>query len=312
MSSYSDFVVDLNNKNSSWTIVYGLIDKGSKVLDIGCSSGYFDDILIKDKKCIVDGIEIDREDADRASKICRSVVVGNVEDEQFPIDSLDGNYDCILFIDVLEHLLDPAATLRKVSKLLSKDGKIIFSIPNMANSSVRLQLLQGNFDYESEGLLDETHLHYYTAHTIDSMVERSKLYYDSIQFTTFDIPKAMIKDVLNGVGLESTKKFEEFLTSKDASVYQYIAALSRKKSKSNASIFSSRSSIHSIKPRSDYEVQITDLQKIAIENRDNFEKSQHTISKLEVENERLRNDIKNNKLPVILRKVYSKTINRKK
>lgn len=311
MSSYSNFVVDLNNKNSSWTLVYELIEDGSKVLDVGCSSGYFDEILINDKNCTVDGVELDKADADRASKICRSVVVGNIEDDQFPIDSLEGKYDYILFIDVLEHLLDPSAALRKVSKLLNENGKIVFSIPNMANSSVRLQLLQGNFDYESEGLLDETHLHYYTAHTIDLMVKKSMLYYDTIQHTTFDVPKHMIQNALTTVGLKSTKKFEDFLTSGDAVVYQYIATLSKSKSKTNSSKRTSVSTASTIKPRIDYETQITDLQKVAIENRSNFEKSLLSITELETENVRLRNEIKNNKLPVMLRKAYRKILKQK-
>lgn len=255
MSSYSNFNVDLTNKNSSWTILYHKINKGSSVLDIGCSSGYFDEVLIRQKECVVDGIELDPADAKRAKKICRKVIEGNVESNDFPWHQIDQKYDYILFIDVLEHLLDPARTLQNVSKLLKKNGSILFSIPNMANGSVRLQLLQGNFDYEKEGLLDETHLHYYTDHTITKMVQASKLKLTDIDFTTFDTPRSTIRAVMKRVGLASTSDFEEYLRSGTALIYQYIGTV-----KVSGTSITLPTRAEAIKPKIDYEIQLADVQ----------------------------------------------------
>lgn len=305
MSSYTDFKVNLENKNSSWTLIYEQIDKGSKVLDIGCSSGYFDKILIDDKKCIVDGIELDANDAKKARKICRTVTEGNIEDDNFPLEKLDTKYDYILFIDVLEHLIDPAQALKKVARLLNSKGKIIFSIPNMANSAVRLQLLQGNFDYESEGLLDETHLHYYTAKTIDTMVQKSGLTCNYLTYTTFDPPVSMIHDVLNRVGLKSTKKFEDFLTEKDAVAYQYIGNLSLHGKKK----VTLAKKVQDIKPRSEYETQILEVQQAAWTSRAELSKSQEEIIKLSAENQQLREQLQ---ATPSLRKIIYKKITRKR
>ena len=255
MSSYSDFQVDLNNKNSSWTILYNKIDKNSKILDIGCSSGYFDKALIESRDCIVDGVELDPEDARKASGICRKVLTENIEDAAFPWAQLDDDYDYILFVDVLEHLIDPSAALRNVSKRLAKNGKILFSIPNMANGSVRLQLLQGNFDYELEGLLDETHLHYYTGQTIEKMVRDSGLVLTEVDFTTFDVPKAYVEKVASSVGLKLTDEFLQYIRQGEALAYQYIGSVQTK----GASV--SRSNVvQALKPKLDYERQLTDMQ----------------------------------------------------
>lgn len=255
MSSYSNFNVDLTNTNSSWTILYHKIDEGATVLDIGCSSGYFDEVLVRQKKCAVDGVEMDPADAKRAKKICRKVVEGNIESNDFPWDLIDQKYDHILFIDVLEHLIDPARTLQNVSKLLKENGSILFSIPNMANGSVRLQLLQGNFDYEKEGLLDETHLHYYTDYTITKMIQVSKLKLTDIDFTTFDTPSSTIRTVMKSVGLASTPDFEKYLRSGTALIYQYIGTV-----QVHGTSIALPGRMQAIKPKIDYEKQIAEVQ----------------------------------------------------
>ena len=229
MSSYSNFHVDLNNKNSSWTKVYELVSESSTILDVGCSSGYFDKVLIDEKSCIVDGIEIDPEDAQRAEKVCRKLLIGNIEDTSLDLSQLPTDkYDFIMFIDVLEHLLDPSGALKRVSRLLKPNGKIIFSIPNMANNSVRMQLLQGDFDYEPSGLLDETHLHYYTDKTIDKMIKNSGMYLQEITSTQNDISPQVIKEVLSRVGLDYSVEFYEYLNDGNAIAYQYIGTIGKK------------------------------------------------------------------------------------
>lgn len=116
MSQYSDFKVDLNNANSTWTKVFNLVKPNSVVLDIGCSSGYFDNELVTKMNCTVDGFELYESDAEKASKVCRKVTNENIEDYIFNNDDHD-IYDYILFLDVLEHLIDPVKTLQKCKKI---------------------------------------------------------------------------------------------------------------------------------------------------------------------------------------------------
>lgn len=255
MSVYSDFEVDTSNPNSSWTIIYNSIKNGSKVLDIGCSSGYFAKKLRDEKNCLVDGVEIDQEDASRAVKNCRTVVRGNFEDRSLSLDELDNDYDYILFIDVLEHLLDPSNALKRAGTLMRDNGRIVASIPNMANGSVRLQLLQGNFDYEKEGLLDATHLHYYSANEISKVVQKSGLVATKAEYTTFNTNKLVIDEVLKGVGLSGSEKFYKFINSADSLVYQYVIEI-RKSGKPINLIPDGKI----IKPKIDYEKQLHSVQ----------------------------------------------------
>lgn len=288
MSSYTEFKVDLSNANSSWTIIYDLIRDNSSVLDIGCSSGYFDKILIENKKCVVDGIEIDAEDAERAKKICRSVIVGNIEDSGFPLNSIEEKYDYILFIDVLEHLVNPSTALMRVKSLLKDNGKIIFSIPNMANGSIRLQLLQGNFDYEKEGLLDATHLHYYTGKSIqDYIIKDSGLKLVAVEYTTSDTPRQIIDQCLKMVGLNNTDNFTEFINSEDSLVYQYIGTLQA----SGKSINISKP--RGIKPKLYYEDQLKSVQNDARKVFANYGKLNKRIASLELRLEATVNENQN-------------------
>lgn len=283
MSSYTGFQVDLKNKNSSWTLVYEKIKNNSKVLDVGCSSGYFDKVLIDQKNCTVDGVELDPDDARLAEKICRRITVGNIEDDDFSWEGLDDDYDHILFIDVLEHLVDPAKTLEKVAGRLSKDGSIVFSIPNMANGSVRLQLLQGNFDYEKDGLLDETHMHYYTEKTVGDMVRKSGLKLTSFDYTSFDVPRSTIDLALERVGLSATTEFYDYLKSKESVIYQFIGVLSL-----SGKMIDIKKSAQVIKPRQDYERQIKEVQKEAQSVFANMEIVNRRFEAVSKENEQLK------------------------
>jgi 2-polyprenyl-3-methyl-5-hydroxy-6-metoxy-1,4-benzoquinol methylase len=75
-----------------------------------------------------------------------------------------------LFADILEHLRDPPAVLRKAIPALRDSGKLIISVPNIANWVIRLGLLFGNFDSTERGILDKTHLHFFTLRTLQKLM----------------------------------------------------------------------------------------------------------------------------------------------
>jgi 2-polyprenyl-3-methyl-5-hydroxy-6-metoxy-1,4-benzoquinol methylase len=81
-------------------------------------------------------------------------------------ERLDGKrFDRVLLLDILEHLYDPARILRQCHRLVQEDGQVIVSVPNVANFSVRFALLLGNFNYTDRGILDNTHVRWYTRKT---------------------------------------------------------------------------------------------------------------------------------------------------
>ena len=125
----------------------------------------------------------------------------------------------------------------------------------MANGSVRLQLLQGNFDYEKEGLLDSTHLHYYTAREIEKVIDSSGLIATKVDYTTFSIDKKTIDRVLEKVGLKNSAAFTEFINVSDSVVYQYVVEISKQ-----GDVVKMVQPMNTIKPKIDYESQLEDIQ----------------------------------------------------
>lgn len=298
MSQYSNFKVNLNNNNSTWTKVFNMIDSESIILDIGCSSGYFDKELISKKKCIVDGFELDKKDAEAAKNICRTVRNDNIENYIFP-KSDEKKYDYILFLDVLEHLVDPTSVLEKCKKVLRRNGQIIFSIPNMAHSSIRLEMLNGTFSYEDEGLLDRTHLHFYDKRGIVELVNNAGYKFERLQHVIRDIPKKDIDKLLFHPGLKATNKFYKFLLTEEATTYQYVASISIGKSD-----VLPKERINT-KALNMYEDQIKDIQAEVRKYLSLYKKTMAENHRLTIENSRLKK-IDVLKLHKVVAKIKSK------
>ena len=149
-------------RGSSTNIVVGACPVNSDVLDVGCASGYLGDEL-KRKGCQIWGVDNDR--------IALASIPNGIYEE---VRELDLNsvvedvplfpclFDVIILADVLEHLVNPSATLKVLIKSIKPNGQFIISLPNVAHISIRASLLRGHFDYVDRGILDRTHLHLYT------------------------------------------------------------------------------------------------------------------------------------------------------
>ena len=178
MSKYDSF--DSRPYSAHMTIIQ-LVGSNKKVLDVGCATGQLAKRLVE-KGCEVVGIEIDNESAQFARRYCRDVIVGDVEilkDLPYP----EGYFDVIIFADVLEHLKDPQAVLTNLKRYLKKDGYILCSIPNVAHIYVRLNLLFGKWEYRDLGILDKTHLRFFTKKTAIELVERAGYKIAEIYYT---------------------------------------------------------------------------------------------------------------------------------
>lgn len=140
---------------------------GDRVLEFGVSSGYFASVLVG-AGLRVDGHDLDPVAAERARAVCGEVHVGDLQ--TFDVDQLDGAYDVLLFGDTLEHVPDPPAVLRRLRTRLAPGGALIISIPNIANWAIRLGLLAGRFDYTDRGIMDRTHLRFYTRRSLLEML----------------------------------------------------------------------------------------------------------------------------------------------
>jgi glycosyltransferase involved in cell wall biosynthesis len=191
-------------------------ERPAEVLEVGTATGYLTSEM-KALGCSVTGIEQDPEMADLARPYCREMLVADIENMDF---SSLSRYDAILFGDVLEHLRDPGALLQKMSKLLKPGGKILISLPNVANLWVRLNLLFGRFNYSRVGILDKTHLRFYTLKSAKQMISESGFDVVSVDATPIPLP-LIIPATSKGRPLSFLHLFNRGLTKVRKTLFGY-------------------------------------------------------------------------------------------
>ncbi|MES9948094.1 MAG: glycosyltransferase [Candidatus Thiodiazotropha sp.] len=223
MAEY-DFKLDLNVENNSHTQLVKRIPAGSRVLELGCATGYMSDYLRREKNCYVVGVEIDRSMANRAKAVCDRVIVGDVQGRGWLKSLGDERFDIITCADILEHLRDPIALLKKLPELLSDGGILLASLPNGAHASLRLELLEGRFTYEDTGLLDRTHLHLFTYTSLREMFVRSGFRVNELTYTFHDMADSEIEKRLERMGFEATERGLALFHTPDAAAFQYIVS----------------------------------------------------------------------------------------
>jgi SAM-dependent methyltransferase len=136
------------------------------ILDVGCAHGALGaDYLKRNPNARVLGIDVDEEAIAHASRRISETFCGDVEKTPMPFEVPEG-IDCIIYGDVLEHLVDPWALLAEHAKYLSPEGVILVCMPNVEHWSFAVRLLTGTFDYEEQGLFDKTHLRWFTPRTM--------------------------------------------------------------------------------------------------------------------------------------------------
>ncbi|NJR40489.1 MAG: class I SAM-dependent methyltransferase [Leptolyngbyaceae cyanobacterium CSU_1_4] len=130
------------------------------VLDVGCALGSFGQRLKAERATEVWGVEINEYAASIASKVLDRVFC-EAFDETLSLPQ--NKFDCIIFNDVLEHFVDPYSALLYAKKLLKKDGKIVVSIPNVRYfDNIWNLLIKKDWQYTEQGILDRTHLRFFT------------------------------------------------------------------------------------------------------------------------------------------------------
>jgi len=140
------------------------------VLDVGCGQGIFAKQIKDIYKTETWGIEYMQPHAEEAKKILDKVFVG--ECEKFLDDLPNDYFDVIYFNDVLEHLLDPYTVLNKMKEKLTDKGRIISSIPNIRyHSALKMLILKKEWMYQESGVMDHTHIRFFTKKSIKRMYE---------------------------------------------------------------------------------------------------------------------------------------------
>jgi len=144
------------------------------LIEIGCSSGA---LAREFKKLAPDadyrGVEIDANFAVLARRYCDEVTVLNIEGADEKFWSTTGDRDCWIFGDTLEHLQNPWRVLEKIHHVMPEGGVVVACIPNVQHWSIQAKLSIGDFRYEAQGLMDKTHLRWFTRQTMIELFDQA-------------------------------------------------------------------------------------------------------------------------------------------
>lgn len=215
--------IDLSNKNNSHTLAFDLIQQISEgkrlnILEVGCSAGYFGAAL-KDVGHSVWGVEPNQTAAEAARTLLDGVYVGFIQDyfKAHP----DKKFDVISFGDVLEHIAYPEEVLLLCKSHLNKNGAVVASVPNVSHLAIRTMLMEGRWDYSELGILDRTHLRFFTRSSLIQLFSHSS--YQVLRVYPVKLAVSQV-DELCGLGLDSrTLKAATSLVQDDCSSdFQYV------------------------------------------------------------------------------------------
>jgi len=218
LSSIYEVSADPGDDNSSHAFMFSMIGFNKSVLELGCSTGYFTKVLVE-RGCNVVGIELDPEAAAIAEKWADSVIVGNLEEGDVWSLLEDEAFDVIVMGDVLEHLRDPLTALRHAVRKVKPSGVVVTSLPNIAHGDVRIALMQGKFRYTKLGLLDRTHMRFFTLESARDLLTQAGL-------VVVDTKRVIVPLFLSEVGVKredvSHKILDELLEDPEVESYQFV------------------------------------------------------------------------------------------
>jgi O-antigen biosynthesis protein len=217
--------INVSNKNNSHTQSFDRIQefangRSLKILEAGCSSGYFGGALVAHGHDVW-GVEPYEEAAKKASEVLNRVYIGFIED--FFRNNQEEQFDVIVFGDVLEHLTDPIGVLRQSKNFLIDGGIVVASIPNIAHFSIRAMMLEGRWEYSDLGILDRTHLKFFTRDSLIDLFSESG--YKVLGLSAVRLSAEQVDEICKlNIRKESIKYVKDF--SKDSRGYDFQYVIS--------------------------------------------------------------------------------------
>jgi SAM-dependent methyltransferase len=151
----------------------------ARLLELGCGNGNTAAAALAERKCgWACGIELCEAPAAQARAKLNQVIVGDIE--HLSLDLPPASFDVLLMSEVLEHLRDPASVLRRLRTLMKPGAIVLAGSPNVCHYSIILMLLRGRWDYEPEGIMDETHLRWFSPATYRQLFEKAGYVVDRV------------------------------------------------------------------------------------------------------------------------------------
>lgn len=222
MGNY-DFSLDLNTVNTM-SVLIGWIGNNSKILEFGPASGRLTKYLKEEKNCAVTIVEMDESSGKIAAQYAKRAYLGKEEGniENFYWAKDPSLYDYIVFADVLEHLSDPKHVLEESRKHLNHAGKILISIPNISHNSIIIDLCKDEFNYDDTGLLDKTHIHFFTYQSFKKLITAIGMKIADQSFIYSRVGNNEIENSYFDLPVEVTNYLRK---RPEGSIYQYVFCL---------------------------------------------------------------------------------------
>jgi 2-polyprenyl-3-methyl-5-hydroxy-6-metoxy-1,4-benzoquinol methylase len=227
MENKYDFELDMIGDNSNSLILRQILPQ-SLVLEFGPAYGRMTKFLKHNLNCKVTIVEKEVQSGMVASNFAEYSFIGeywgDIEKYNWINNIIDigYKYDYIIFADVLEHLYNPLKALSSVKTLLKENGSVLISVPNITHNSVIIDLLNNKFEYREIGLLDNTHIRFFTRTSLKRMVTDAGFVINK----TFDTHNAVENTEFRNSFEDIPESVATFLKQKeDGDVYQFVWSL---------------------------------------------------------------------------------------
>lgn len=208
-------------ERTSLSVLASLTPPGATVLDLGCGSGALGQYLLETRQCTVDGLTWSEAEAAHARPHYRRVVVANLETCDLSETFEHHTYDVIVCADVLEHLSQPKRVLDACRQLLKSGGQLLTSVPNAGYAGLVAELLRGEFRYREEGLLDRTHLRFFTRRSLSRFLGEHRWALRALDTIRRELPDSEFKARFDELPPAVSRYL---LATPDALTYQFIGA----------------------------------------------------------------------------------------
>ncbi len=220
-SKYHRGWVEWGNGAGAHALLLDWVGFNKAVLEIGCNTGYLSNVM-QQRGCRVTGVDIDAGAAELARPFCQRLIVGDIERLDWKAVLGDERFDVILFGDVLEHTRTPAGILQSLAGYMTPTGCIVASLPNIAHGSIRLSLLLGRFEYAPLGILDETHLRFYTGETARQMLSTGGFRVTEMAAVHAPVSPDLIDEVRRRYPQIGAQWISDVLSQEEAAAFQYV------------------------------------------------------------------------------------------
>lgn len=240
MESIYNSQVDPQRPNDAHGISLQLVGQGKNVLELGAAAGHVTKAL-KSLHNTVTAVERDGRFRDQLAELADEVIITDLDWLDLRDRLIGRKFDVVLAGDVLEHCSKPELVLLQLHDLLNPGGYVVISLPNIAHADVRLALLSGEFNYSDTGLLDRTHVRFFTRSSIESFLTQNDFEMSEIFASTASIGTTEFGPPRTDIPIEAINFVQQ---DRDAMVYQYIvkATPGTETSRESTPIFSQRSS----------------------------------------------------------------------